>query len=181
MSWLFPYLRQTDPQWRDEQLGRGGGTVGREGCLVTAIAQAARALGAEDEITPGELNMRGIEADAFAGSSAIIHRLALCAGIVAPRALRVEADKGVAAMADMLRSRLDAGWVCLLRVDRAAGPAERHHWVLALAIQGDRTLCADPAIGRACYINPTTMAGESDWPSGVKPYEVDAVVPIGRA
>lgn len=47
---------QTDPRWGQDELGRSGGNLAREGCVVTSAAMAMTNLGYS--IDPGELNRR---------------------------------------------------------------------------------------------------------------------------
>lgn len=180
MSWLFPFLRQSDPRWARDQLGDGPGTIGTHGCTLTALCQAARALGVDD-LTPDVLNARGRATGGFVRDSARIPLLAQQAGLQAPTGLRVEAVAGVSAMVDVLHKALEAGWVALLRVDRTPGPEVHWHWVLALAERQGMAICADPATGRTAHISLSDLKGTSEWPSGLRSYEVDAVVPVGPA
>jgi hypothetical protein len=180
---MHPFLRQGAPQWADVQLGHGDRSIRRAGCLLVALTQAARQLGAQPpNYSPLELNAGGKALGAFHGSNAIIPALARVANLQAPGGMRVELEDGAKALTDCLLATLESGWVALLRVDRDPDPqAEAYHWLLALALRGGEVVCADPASGRACMIDPVNLRGLSEWPSGVRSYEVTAVVPVGPA
>lgn len=179
IQWLTPYLRQADWRWAGNTLGQGPGKIGTHGCTLTCLCIAAQALKVDAELTPDELNLRGLEHEAFVRDSAVIPSLAIAAGLQAPRKMRLEADRGVAAMGDLLRATIEAGWVALLRVDRDPTPGVHHHWVCALAIRQGVAICADPATGKPAHIHLDNLKGTSVWPSGERHYEVDAVVPVG--
>jgi hypothetical protein len=180
---LYPFLRQAAPQWSGKLVGHGESTFSQAGCLVVALTQAARILSSRPaSFSPLELNDAGKALGGFTGSNAIIPSLALCAGLAAPKGLRVELTHGRKAMTDALLAALESGWLALLRVDRDPDPdVERWHWVLALMERAGEVVCADPATGRRCIIDPVSLLGTSDWPSGLRSYEVTAVVPVGPA
>ena len=52
---------QKDPRWGQDRLGRGGGTLAREGCVVTSVAMAMTNSGFP--IDPGDLNRRLTQSD----------------------------------------------------------------------------------------------------------------------
>lgn len=186
MSWMFPYLRQGAPQWRQTLVGLGNDTFHRSGCLVVALTQIARHLGVADrDYLPTDLNNDGKARGAFYGSGAIIPSLALCAGLQSPSAMRVNAEAGAKAMTDCLLATLEAGWCALVQVDhdssKPGGDEAGDHWIAALASRAGEVICADPATGRVVQLDPVMLRGLAEWPSGVRLYEVRAVVPVGPA
>ncbi|MGJ8558681.1 MAG: hypothetical protein ACSHX3_00450 [Litorimonas sp.] len=52
---------QKDPRWGQDTLGRKGGSLAREGCVLTSAAMAMTNLGYD--IDPGELNRRLTQSD----------------------------------------------------------------------------------------------------------------------
>lgn len=183
---MFPYLRQGAPQWRQTLVGLGNDTFHRSGCLVVALTQIARHMGVVDPtFSPLDLNDDGKARGAFHGSRAIIPGLALCANLQAPAAMRVDAKTGASskALTDCLLATLEAGWCALVQVDhdssKPGGDEAGDHWIAALASRAGEVICADPATGRVVQLDPVMLRGLSEWPSGVRLYEVRAVVPVG--
>lgn len=179
---MFPYLRQGAPQWRKRTVGLGTSTFWNAGCLVVALTQIARHMGTVDRgYLPTDLNDDGKARGAFHGSGAIVPSLALCAGLQAPSAMRVNAEAGSKAMTDCLLATLDAGWCALIQVDHNSDEPGGLHWIAALASRAGEVICADPATGRVVQLDPVMLRGLAEWPSGVRLYEVRAVVPVGPA
>lgn len=178
----LPYLRQGAPQWKDQLLGMGPSTIGRSGCLLTAITQASRVL-AGGELLPPTLNDWGRAGGGFSGSRAIIHKLAELAALQAPPAMRTGGSTEQLRLA--LLSALRMKWLALLHVDHDSalvhGDPEGDHWILALREVPEWVLCADPATGQQVAIRLDSLTGASSWASGIRKYSVRTVVPIGPA
>lgn len=168
-------LRQADPRWNALRIGNK--TMGRVGCLVTAICQAARHLHTVPLAEPPLLLDLGHKALGFDGNNAIIPILADCLGLRSSPAERVDTEDGIEAMRNCLKRTLEASKVCLVKVsvDGVGG-----HWILAFFWDRDYVNCMDPAPGVIVKLDPSTLTGVSAWGAVAKRYRVVAVQPVHK-
>ncbi len=158
------HIRQGAKPHRSAILGQGSNTIGGAGCLLCAIREAQCILVPGTSRDPRELNDLGINAGAFVGSGAIIDKLAACAGLVCGP--RIAGDTAV--IRSVIMQALRAGSLALLHVDhdskRANGDSAADHWVLAIALDADGIVYADPATGGPGSLPTETLIGMSTWP-----------------
>ena len=169
---------QADPLWSKKKLGHGSATIGRAGCLLCAIAQAACIAG--KPTNPNLLNQLGQQTPGcFAGSNTVIPALAKAAGLVADTSRRVNAVQGADALKAALTSAISAGELALLHVDHGGSDAG-DHWILAIEAADGGYLCTDSATGGTVVIGPD-LDGVTRWGKVDKRYHVRAVFPFTAA
>jgi hypothetical protein len=172
-------FRQADPLWSKQKLGHGPATIGRAGCLLCAIAQAACIAG--KPTNPNHLNQLGQQTPGcFVGSNTVISELAKATGLVADPFRRVNAAQGTDALKRALSSAICSGELALLHVDHGGGDAG-DHWILAVdsTFEGGY-LCTDSATGGTVVIGPD-LDGVTRWGKVDKRYHVRAVFPFTAA
>lgn len=166
-------LRQGDPLWSKHKLGTT--TIGKVGCLATAYAEAMRRLGIDDEATPVDVVERGV----FRGAAMLQLDTAKALGIVADDV--THAGDVHRKMRDVLVSALADGAVVVMHVDHDSakpdGDPEGDHFGLALRIEGDVVVFADPATGDEERMSLATLT--ANVPS--KRYQLRSVRPLRRA
>jgi hypothetical protein len=182
-------FRQGDKAWSADEIvppdekGRKR-NLGRIGCLVTAIAEAARRSG-DQHITPGTLLAKAKEKGEPGSKNAVftksgaafLDRLAAVAGLEAPREQRVYLASGLDELRRVIRKTLNDGAFCTLHVDHDPRPdGTGNHFVLAIAIVDDQIQYADPATGREHFLSLSTLEGRAAW--GGKTYRVVSAAPI---
>lgn len=149
-------------------LGFGPGTIGRYGCVLTSICQAADLLRGVT-ILPPHLNEMGRQAKAFKGELVIWPLIARAAGLtIGPL---ISDDTAPALMHATIR---DKG-ACLLHVDHK-NDDRGDHWILAHSTTdiGD-FICSDSATGDDMVISKATMRGATTWLNEPKVYAVRGV------
>jgi hypothetical protein len=164
-------LRQADPRWSKVMLGFGPGTIGRFGCALVSICQAAKFL-RNVEFLPPHLNAMGRSAKAFKGELVIWDLLGRTAGLdVHPI---IVGDGLLAAIASTLKAK----GACLLHVDHK-GDERGDHWVLAHGITdvGD-IICSCSAVGGDVVISKETLRGSTTWGNEPKTYAVRGARPV---
>lgn len=164
-------LRQADPRWSKVTLGFGPGAIGRFGCALVCICQAAKFLRGV-ELLPPHLNAMGRSAKAFKGELVIWDLMGRTAGLdVRP----IIVGDGLAAT---ITSTLRAKGACLLHVDHK-GDERGDHWVLAhsLTDAGD-IVCSCSAIGDDVVISKDTLRGSTTWGNEPKVYAVRGARPV---
>lgn len=196
-----PYLRQADPAWTARALGLSAvsPTIGRSGCLLTAITQAVRALGVDVSATPVAVQERAIShwrakhganpwlcpfvelppsGPPKPGPNAVLDLVAEAAGLHSDPAARV--DNNPELMQVVLDKTLLNGGLCILHVDYD-GDGRGDHFALALRIDDDKIHYADPATGTEGRIDLrslVTAPGGHSW--GQRVYRVRSVRPVYR-
>ena len=170
-------LRQADPAWSKKKLGSS--TIGRVGCLATVYAQAARALGVDDDCTPVDVVERGV----FRGAAMLQADTAKRMGLVADDVTR--ADDVHRRMRDVLTAALAVGDVVVMHVDHDSskpdGDPEGDHFVLALRIEGDVIVFADPATGDEERMDLRMLSCSVMWGTRARRYELRSVRPLRAA
>lgn len=164
-------FRQADPRWSKVMLGFGPGNIGRFGCALVSVCQAAKFLRGV-ELLPPHLNAMGRAAKAFRGELVIWDVLGRVAGLdVRPI---VTADGLLSSISTTLR---DKG-ACLLHVDHK-NDERGDHWVLAhgLTDVGD-FICSCSAVGDDVIISRETLRGSTTWGNEPKTYAVRGARPV---
>ena len=195
---MTTFFRQSDPSWSHCRLGHGPSTIGRAGCLLTALCQARVWLHDDDKtariVEPVDANLRCLDAGAFVGSGLVVAKAAQALGLVADPSLRRSITSGDDALRNAIRDAFERGDVVLLHVDHdstlAHGDPEGDHWILALRLElvdhhdtpgvvsiTPELVCADPATGREARISLRTL---HDIGGTWKPYRVTDVQPVSR-
>lgn len=174
MTAAGPRYRQADPRWSAATLGFGPSTIGRAGCLLVCLCEAARALRGV-EMPPPLLNSAGIDRKAFLHSMAMTKELGALAGLVIGDKVKGDASQLRGAIGETLR----AGGLVIAHVDHT-GDAFGDHFVLILDEHYDasgfkRLLYADPATGREAQLDGVNLEGSTTWGTQVKTYRVRSV------
>ncbi|MEM7729068.1 MAG: hypothetical protein AAF311_07305 [Pseudomonadota bacterium] len=113
---------QKDPRWARDRLGRGGGTLAAEGCVVTSAAMAMTNSGFP--IDPGELNRRLTASDNLTHSGLLKWK-----GVSEVSGGRVKATFHSSVSEPLIQSCLAAGDYPLVRFFLPNG---RSHWAMIL-------------------------------------------------
>lgn len=146
-------LYQADRAWSRNIIALGPQTIGRVGCVLTSLVNAARDLGTRPSLTPPEANTTCVVADCFDGASLHIEAAAELFGLMAPYAKRATLAKG-SDLRRCLTETLDARGQALLRVDyknRGTPTDDGRHTILARGWTSpgkQQVECWCPAVGR---------------------------------
>lgn len=172
--------RQADPRWGSATLGFGPSTMGRAGCLVTCLCEAARMLRGV-EMPPPLLNSAGVDRKAFLHSMALTKDLGALAGLVVGDKQTGDAPT----MRGMIGETLRGGGLVIAHVDHT-GDAFGDHFVLVHLdghdASGNRRLTyADPATGRDAELDAVNLEGSTTWGTRVKTYRVRSVRSVHAA
>lgn len=164
-------LRQADPRWSKLTLGFGPGTIGKFGCALVSICQAAKLLRGV-ELLPPHLNAMGREAKGFKEVLVIWDIVGRAAGLeIRPM---ITGDGLYKAIATVLKSK----GACLLHVDHK-NDERGDHWVLAHSMDDNGNLiCSCSAIGGDVVIDQKTMTGPVMWGKEAKTYSVRGARPV---
>lgn len=176
-----PRYKQADPRWSKDVLGFGPATIGRAGCMLVCLCEAARELRGV-EVLPPFLNRVGINHSAFLHSSALTAKLGFLVGLkVGDKITANEPSLLRGAIGDALRD----GGRSILHVDHT-GDYTGDHFVLALREEHDasgfrRLVYADPATGREGQLDALNLEGVTTWGTVVKRYRVRSVRSVHAA
>jgi hypothetical protein len=177
---MTPRYKQNDPRWGSAVLGFGPSTIGRSGCLLVCLSEAARMLRGV-EMPPPLLNSAGIDRKAYMHSMALTKELGALAGLVV-------GDKqtgDVPTMRGMIGETLRGGGLVIAHVDHT-GDALGDHFVVVHVdghdASGNRRLTyADPATGRDAELDGVNLTGSTTWGTRVKTYRVRGVRSVHAA
>lgn len=177
---MTPRYKQADPRWSAAVLGFGPSTIGRAGCLLTCLCEAARMLRGV-EMPPPLLNAAGIDRKAFLHSMALTKELGALAGLVVGDKQTGDVPTMRGAIAESLRS----GGLSIAHVDHT-GDAFGDHFVLIVDDGHDasgfrRMRYADPATGRDAEIDGLNLEGATTWGARIKTYRVRSVRSVHAA
>lgn len=155
-------------------LGFGPATIGRAGCMLVCLCEAARMLRGV-EMPPPLLNSAGIDRKAFLHSSAITKELGALAGLVIGDVVKGE----VSTMRGIVGETLRSGGLVVAHVDHT-GDAFGDHFVLVHTDGHDasgnkRLTYSDPATGRDSELDAVNLQGSTVWGTRVKTYRVRSV------
>lgn len=132
---------QSDPRWRTTRLGKT--TIGKSGCLVTALSIVAQAAGYT--YTPAQLvmqlNLRGLITRDGLLKTGLVH-------VVLPTLSVVDRFTVQPANVQKIRAYLMHGSFVLLKVDRSPKPGIQQHWVVATGYTQDDIRIIDPNGGK---------------------------------
>lgn len=138
-------LYQNDKRWAQLLLGNGPSHIGSAGCVLTALAMAARVLGSRPDLLPPHANTSCLIAEAFARDELIVPRAALALGLLADAQATVGLP-GDPTLVIALARAVEKG-VALTRVDIDLN-ASGDHTILVHCANDDGTFaCLCPAIG----------------------------------
>jgi hypothetical protein len=172
--------KQADPRWGAAMLGHGPSTIGRSGCMLVSLCEAARMLRGV-EMPPPLLNAAGIERGGFLHSMAITKELGAMAGLVVGDPIKGEATSLRGVVGETLRG----GGLVIAHVDHT-GDAFGDHFVVVHAESHDasgnkRLIYADPATGRDAELDAVNLTGSTVWGTRVKTYRVRSVRSVHAA
>lgn len=172
-------IRQGDSKWKHDRLGDGTSTIGRAGCLLCCLTEAANRLGTIAHRDPRDVNVLGRTAGAFSGSNALTEKLGRCVGLQVDPRIDGPAD----VLSKIVQAKLAMHKLLLLHVDhdstKAKGDPEADHWVLAIEQNGNSIVYVDPATGALGMLSAASLFGESGW-SDKRPYKVMGVRAVSR-
>lgn len=180
-------LRQADERWSSILLGDGPGRIGRSGCLLVVLTQAARHMGTRPDLLPPHLNEQARQAHAFKGDRLVVPDAARLVGLVTDPATWTNAAHTPEEHRQAITGSLGGGAAagcCILHVDhdetKPGGDLEGDHFVLGVELSGPpaRVICADPATGRMEWIGWDDLQGAVLWGKATKRYRVRGVRPL---
>jgi hypothetical protein len=188
-----PHIRlcQSDPQWAGILLGRSPTvSIGEQGCAVTAVAIADRALGSRAGATPPEVCRRGrarsgVWAPGKAGAvmTELIRAQGLVVGVDFDGPGKVAGTKTLkAAIYECVRD----GGVAVVCVDHDKGKPNGDdigdHWgtITAIDLAGDTATLIDPATGQEVQIVWRTLVGVTEWSGKPKTLTVTRAITVFR-
>lgn len=175
-----PRYKQADQRWSQATLGFGPSTIGRAGCLLVCLCEAARAL-RDVEMPPPLLNSAGIDRKAFIHSMAITQKLGELAGLRVSEKITGDPSLLRGAIGEAFRG----GGLVIAHVDHT-GDAFGDHFVLLLGERYDasgnkRIAYADPATGREAELDAVNLSGVTVWGTRAKTYRVLSVRTVHAA
>lgn len=167
--------KQADPRWSQATLGFGPSSIGRSGCMLVCLCEAARML-RDVEMPPPLLNSAGIDRTAFLHSMAITSQLGALAGLVVGEPVK---SHDPTALRGAIGETLRSGGLVIAHVDHT-GDAFGDHFVLVHTDGHDasgnkRLTYADPATGRDAELDAMSLTGSTTWGTKVKTYRVHGV------
>ncbi len=170
-------LWQADPRWSKETLGHGPSTIGRGGCLLTVLTEAATLLTHRPGLIPPMVNATlKATPGAFIKDRLDVEVAARALGMVSPARERDAGPSGV-----VLRDAIDAA-LCrgfaILHVDHD-GVDGGDHFVLATG-RGplNEVDCIDPAPAHRILLGWPDLEAPVFWGKKLKRYRVVAVRPL---
>ena len=168
-------LAQADKRWGSIVLGDGPSSIGRSGCLLVCLTEAARRLAGRPDLLPPHANEVCRQAGAFFGASLVVREAAKVLGLESPDDEKVTAE-GDLALA--LETALERG-CAVVHVDKDAD-GTGDHFVLATSFAGDprHVECLDPATGVPVWLSWPDLAATARWGKVVKQYRAVSVRPI---
>lgn len=176
-------LRQSDRRWSSLLLGDGPSTIGKSGCLLCCLVEAARRLAGRPDLLPPHANEIARQIGAFYGASLVIREAARALGLDAPDDGKVDASGD---MAEAIERALAAG-CAIVHVDhdggRADGDPEGDHFLLAVGFARPpggplHVECTDSATGVPVWLSWPDLAATVRWGKAVKHYRAVSVRPV---
>ncbi len=165
-------LIQNDKDWGPNQLGFGKSTIGRGGCLITALTMAANAILGR-ALSPVDVNQIGRNVGAFAPNSSDVDPAALARALgmkITERIRNTPSD--VAGMIRVVDEALKAGGLAVVHVDHE-GDQDGDHFVLVNGRTSSGYTAVDPVSGKTIPLT-SGLRGPSKWGGTTKNY-----VPMG--
>ena len=176
-------LWQADPRWSTLMLGHGPARIGRAGCLLTILTEAARILAgrhgllpphANEQLrqTPGAFVAAGTD---IRGDSLVVEVAARALGMESPQSERVDGDN------EALREAIEAALLrglAILHVNHD-DDISGDHFILANGRgEGGTVEALDPALARTVVLSWPELTADVHWNKKPKHYTVVAVRPI---
>lgn len=178
-------LWQGDKRWSGIQLGHGPGRIGKSGCLLTCLTEAARVLAHRPGLLPPHANelLRGVPGAFVAagsdipGDSLVVEVAAKALGMESPQRERETGAPGSVVLRDALEAAFSRGYA-IVHVDHN-GIDGGDHFLLALKRSEDGTVdCIDPALARHVPLAWPGLDTHVMWGKHPKIYRVVAVRPL---
>ncbi len=165
-------LVQNSSAWGGNQLGFGSSTIGRGGCLITALTMAVNAILGRS-LSPADVNQIGRNVGAFAPNSSDVDPAQLA------RALGLKIGERIRGMPDdlgnMIRvvdEALLAGGLAVVHVDHE-GDRDGDHFIVINAKTASGYTAVDPVNAKTIPLT-AGLRGPSKWGGTTKNY-----VPMG--
>lgn len=185
-----PAWAQGQAPWGNREISPGDSTtrMSRIGCAFTAVAELGRAVGGSI-VTPGELLSRAQgERWIVPGDPRRPERKTLIEWRPCGRCCGIELNIGagwlhqrqapdLSALRKGLAVALVGGGGAILHVTEKGPGTAGHHYLSAVALDGQGVLCADPANGAWLYLDPQTLQGPAP---GLATYRVVGLMPGRR-
>lgn len=170
-------LWQNSPQWGSLKLGMGASTIGRGGCLLTCLTEAARLLAGRPGLLPPHANEICKGAKAFQASLLILEPAAKALGLECPASERVDGKPGDSHLNDALLTALERGFA-VIHVDHD-GLDGGDHFILATGkSDGGNIVCRDPALATLVALQWPSLEAAVRWGQKPKTYRVVSVRPL---
>ena len=172
-------LYQADSRWGSIVLGDGPSTIGKSGCLLVCLVEAARYLGTRPDMLPPHLNEACRQRGCFFGASLVVRDAAPLVGLVSP-----DAEKVTSNLADQVVGMLGGG-LAVLHVDHDDDP-QGDHFLLAVKVAQREGMpphveCYDPATGVPVWLSLPDLEATARWGKVVKRYRTLSARPIRKA
>lgn len=140
MAFTLVRYSQQDPRWKDDQVGKGRGSMGSVGCAVASVAMYASGWGFGE--TPGSLNQKLKSVGGFVGQAIIWSALSRVYPQIKFTALTL--CEGSAAPIDDIDASLAGGQPVIVEVDFSPSGGLQTHWIVAYRQIGKDYLILDP-------------------------------------
>jgi hypothetical protein len=140
MAFSIVRYSQQDPRWKDDRVGRGGGSMGNIGCAVTSAAMYASGWGFIE--TPGTLNQKLKSVGGFVSSAIIWSSMSQVHPQIRCTALTL--CESTPAPIDDINDSLAGGQPVIVEVDFSPAAGLQTHWVVAYQKVGKDYLILDP-------------------------------------
>lgn len=170
-------LWQNDARWGALQLGNGDSTIGRGGCLLTVLCEAASRIGGRPGLIPPHANETLRKAGCFLNSGLIIEHAAQTLGMESPDKDKVQGKPGDPSLKAALDHILEMGQLAILHVDHD-GMDNGDHFILALRATASTVDCIDPALATHVALEWPKLEATVRWGKKLKLYRVVSVRPL---
>ncbi len=140
MAFTLVRYSQQDPRWKDDHLGKGGGSLGNLGCAVSSVAMYTSGWGFVE--TPGSLNQKLKSVGGFVGQAIVWSAVSRLYPQIKCTALTL--CENSPAPIDDIDESLAAGQPVIVEVDFSPAGGLQTHWVLVYQKLGKDYLMLDP-------------------------------------
>lgn len=170
-------LWQANPAWSKVKLGNGASTIGRGGCLLTCLTEAARTLTSRPNLIPPHVNETCRQVGAFQASLLALDKAAIAMGLECSLKDRVDGEPGEQKLKDALLAALDHG-MAVIHVDKD-GLDGGDHFILATGKSPEgNIICKDPAVASVVVLQWPALTALVRWGKTLKSYRVVSVRPL---
>lgn len=172
-------FHQGDARWGTILLGDGPSTIGRAGCMLVLLTEAARRQTGRTTLMPPQANEILKRADAFKGDSLDAEKAARALGMECPYAERVDNPMGMVSPTKLdgqITKMLERG-LCIIHVDHN-GDLKGDHFIMAIGSSGSNFECLDPALARSVFLLRPVLTVAVKWRGKEKTYRVQSIRPI---